>query len=90
MNDQARFLTAGRLSSTSGQVDIDLKTGAFTIKGLAGNAVIGDLKKGDVVARIDARTNAEPLRLGEATLYGELASNLREVQLFLVATVPAS
>ncbi|WP_460421870.1 hypothetical protein [Pseudomonas sp. ZL2] len=80
MSDRSRFLTAGKLSSTSGQVDIDLKTGAFTIKGPSGNTVIGDLERGDVVARIDAEPTVEPLRLGGVTLYGELARKIREVQ----------
>ncbi|MFJ2549521.1 hypothetical protein ACIOVF_24085 [Pseudomonas sp. NPDC087612] len=85
MSDQSRFLTAGKLSSTSGQVDIDLKTGAFTIKAPTGSTVIGDLEKGDVTARIDAEPAVEPLRLGGVTLYGELARNLREVQSILEA-----
>ncbi|WP_010226223.1 hypothetical protein [Pseudomonas donghuensis] len=85
MTDKSRHLTAGTLSSASGQVDIDLKTGAFTIKGPAGNVVIGDLEKGDVVARIDAEPAVEPLRLGGVTLYGELARNLRDVQAMLTA-----
>lgn len=85
MSEQVRFLTAGTLSSTSGQVDIDLKTGAFTIKGPTGNAVIGDLENGDVVARIDAEPAAEPLRLGGVTFYGGLARNLRDVQGMLAA-----
>ncbi|MNP39267.1 hypothetical protein D3C76_1328370 [compost metagenome] len=83
MSDRSRFLTAGKLSSTSGQVDIDLKTGAFTIKGPSGNTVIGDLERGDVVARIDAESAVEPLCLGGVTLYGELARNLRDLQSML-------
>lgn len=85
MSDQSRFLTAGKLSSTSGQLDIDLKAGTITIKGPVGNTVIGDLEKGDVVARIDAEPAIEPLRLGGVTLYGELASKVREVQDILAA-----
>lgn len=85
MSDQSRFLTAGKLSSTSGQVDIDLKTGAFTIKAPTGSTVIGDLEKGDVVARIDAEPAVEPLRLGGVTLYGDLAVKVREVQGILAA-----
>lgn len=82
---QARFLTAGKLTSESGAIEIDLKTGSFTMKGPLGNAVIGDLEKGDVVARIDAASAVEPLHLGGVALYGELASKVREVQEILAA-----
>ncbi|UVM53509.1 hypothetical protein LOY37_14090 [Pseudomonas sp. B21-012] len=85
MTAESRYLTAGELSSTSGQVDIDLKTGSLILKGPAGGTVIGDLEKGDIVARIDAEPAVEPLRLGGVTLYGELARNLREVQSMLEA-----
>lgn len=85
MTNQVRFLTAGKLSSTSGQIDIDLMTGAFTIKGPIGNVVIGDLEKGDVAARVDEAPSVEPLRFGGVTFYGELARNLRDVQAMLAA-----
>lgn len=80
MTSKSRCLTAGTLSSTSGQVDIDLKTGTFTLKGPAGNIVVGDLGKGDVVARIDGEHEIETLQIGGVTLYGELASKVREAQ----------
>ncbi|SDQ68363.1 hypothetical protein SAMN05216487_3258 [Pseudomonas sp. UC 17F4] len=83
MTTKSRYLTAGELSSTSGQVDIDLKTGSLILKGPSGTTVIGDLEKGDIVARIDAEPAVEPLRLGGVTLYGELARNLRDVQAML-------
>ncbi|MDD1977134.1 hypothetical protein [Pseudomonas tussilaginis] len=85
MTSNSRYLTVGALSSTSGQVDIDLKAGSLTLKGPSGNTVIGDLEKGDVVARVDAEPAVEPLRLGGVTLYGELARNLRDVQEMLAA-----
>lgn len=85
MISAARFVTAGVLSSTSAQVDIDLKTGAFTIKGPTGNTVIGDLEKGDVVARIDAAPVVEPLQIGGVTFFGDMARALRDVHAMLKA-----
>ncbi len=85
MTSKSRYLTAGTLSSASGQVDIDLKTGSVVLKGPAGNIVVGSLVNGDVVARIDAGHEVEPLQMDGVTLYGELACKLREVQQILAA-----
>lgn len=85
MTSKSRYITAGVLSSTSGQVDIDLKTGSIVIKGPAGNTVIGSLESGDVQARIEGEEEIEPLKLGGVTLYGDLAVKVREVQAILAA-----
>ncbi|MFJ9993399.1 hypothetical protein ACIQSO_22015 [Pseudomonas putida] len=85
MTSESRFLTAGVLSSTSGQVDIDLKTGSIVIKGPTGSTVIGSLESGDVQARIEGEDELESLKLSGVTLYGDLAVKVREVQAILAA-----
>lgn len=82
---RSRYLTAGVLSSTSGQLDIDLKTGSMVVEGPAGCTVVVDLGSGDVVARIEGEQEVEPLKLVGITLYGDLASKVREVQEILSA-----
>lgn len=85
MTSKSRYITAGALSSTSGQIDIDLKTGSIVIKGPAGNTVIGSLESGDVQARIEGEHEVDPLKLSGVTLYGDLAAKVREVQAILAA-----
>lgn len=85
MTSEPRFLTAGLLSSTSGQVDIDLKTGSIVIKGPTGRTVIGSVETGDVLARIEGEQEVVPLKFGGVTLYGDLAVKVREVQEILAA-----
>lgn len=82
---QAHHLTAGVLSSTSGQLDINLKTGVFTVRGPGGDVSWGDLEKGEVSCRIEASPGVEPLKLGAFTLYGAQAAQVREFQEILAA-----
>ena len=80
MTSDPRFLTAGVLSSTSGQVDIDLKTGSIVIQSPSGGTVVSNIESGDVVARIEGKQEVQPLRMGKVTFYGEAARHIRDAQ----------
>ena len=80
MTSKSRYITAGLLSSTSGQVDIDLKTGSIVIKGPSGGTVASSIESGDVVARIEGKEEVQPLRMGKVTFYGEAARHIRDAQ----------